>query len=217
MTDSPNPLYAIADELRSIANMGLRFTDVAYDRERYERVLALSARLVSAADGRDADDVLETYRDNLDHVGPNCGAEAVVMREGKILLIRRGDNGLWCMPGGYSDVGEPIARTAQRELQEEAGVTGEVSRLLGFFDSMRWRDRVMAQIYIATFLVDVPDGEPEHSLPETTGVGFFAEGALPQLSPGHDRRVPFVFRLLRDEVPVPYFDRPEASRDPPAN
>ena len=210
---TPDPLYAIADELRTIADMGLRFTEATYDRERYERLLSLSARLVSAADGRNADEVLAAYRDNLAHVSPNCGAEAVVMRDGKMLLIRRGDNGLWAMPGGYTDVGESISRTAQRELEEEAGISGEVTRLLGFFDSMRWRDQVMAQIYIATFLVVAPDGNPTHSPPETTDIGLFAENDLPPLSPGHDRRVPLVFRLLRGDVPVPYFDPPDASRD----
>lgn len=192
--------------------MGLRFTDDTFNRERYERILSLSARLVSEAGGRDADEALAVYRDNLDHFSPNCGAEAVVMRDGKILLIRRGDNGLWCMPGGYTDVGEPIARTAQRELQEEAGLSGKVTRMLGFFDSRVWRDQVVTQIYTAMFLVDAPDGEPEHSLPETTDTGFFAEDGLPPLTPGHDKRVPFVFRLLRDEVPVPFFDRPDSDK-----
>lgn len=202
----PAPLYRIADELRSIANMGLRFTEETYDRERYERILEVSARLGSEADGRDADEILAEYRNNLTHVSPNCGAEAVVMRDEKILLVRRGDNSLWCMPGGYTDVGEPIARTAQRELQEEAGITGEVKQLLGFFDSLLWREQVMAQMYIATFLVEAPDGQPKHSLPETTDAGFFAENELPPLSTGHDTRVPFVFRLLRGDVPTPYFD-----------
>lgn len=214
---TPGPLYTIADELRSIADMGLRFTEEAYDRERYERILALSARLVNAADGRDPADVLAIYQDNLSHVSPNCGGEAVVIRDGKILLIRRGDNGLWAMPGGFTDVGETIARTAQRELQEEAGIVGEVTRMLGIFDSLRWRDQVMAQIYTATFLVDAPDGNPVHSLPETTDVGFFAEDELPPLSTGHNKRVPLVFRLLRGELPLPYFDKPEKSGDSPTD
>ena len=41
---------------------------------------------------------------------------------------------------------------------------------------------------------------------------IFAEDDLPPLSPGHDRRVPFVFRLLRDEVPAPYFDQPVSDK-----
>jgi hypothetical protein len=38
-------LYEIADELRSIANMGLLYTHNDYDRERYLKVQLLSARL----------------------------------------------------------------------------------------------------------------------------------------------------------------------------
>ena len=36
---------------------------------------------------------------------------------------------------------------------------------------------------------------------------YFAEDRLPPLSPGHDARVPTVFRLARGEVPTPFFDR----------
>ncbi len=42
---------------------------------------------------------------------------------------------------------------------------------------------------------------------ETLGVGFFAKDHLPELSVGHDLRVPFAFKLLRGEVPLPFFDR----------
>ncbi|MBE0697661.1 MAG: NUDIX hydrolase N-terminal domain-containing protein, partial [Anaerolineaceae bacterium] len=41
-------LYQIADELRSIASIGLRYTEQGYDKERYEQVLKASARLVAA-------------------------------------------------------------------------------------------------------------------------------------------------------------------------
>jgi hypothetical protein len=37
-------------------------------------------------------------------------------------------------------------------------------------------------------------------------VGFFGEDELPPLSPGHDRRTPFLFRLLRGEEAIPYLD-----------
>jgi hypothetical protein len=40
---STDELYQIADELRSIASLGLNFTQNPYDVERYERILAASA------------------------------------------------------------------------------------------------------------------------------------------------------------------------------
>lgn len=67
-----------------------------------------------------------------------------------------------------------------------------------------------AQAYFAIFLVVADDGEPEAG-PETTGVGFYAERELPELSPGHHIEVPLAFRLYRNEVPAPYFDPPSRS------
>jgi hypothetical protein len=53
------------------------------------------------------------------------------------------------------------------------------------------------------------EGEPLPDGMETTDVRLFAEDALPPLAPGHDLRVPVVYRMLRGELPVPYYDDPE--------
>lgn len=93
-------MYLIADELRTIANLGLRLTENQFDHGRYERVLAASARLVAALDKRSPDELLEQFRGDLTHVSPFIAANAAVFRDGQILLIRREDNGLWALPGG---------------------------------------------------------------------------------------------------------------------
>ena len=54
--------------------------------------------------------------------------------------------------------------------------------------------------------MEIADDQPPIAGPETTDVSFFAEDALPELSPGHVRRVPMVFKLARGDEPVPYFD-----------
>ena len=138
-------------------------------------------------------------------------ASAAVFRDGGILLIRREDSGLWALPGGLADVGETLADAAQRELWEEAEVRGKATRLLGIWDSRLIRGQTKAQMYFAVFLVAVEEGEPQ-SGPETTDVGFFAEGELPELHPGHDVVVPLAFKLTREELPVPYFDSGDPAR-----
>ena len=117
-------LYRIADELRAVANLGLKYAEHPDDRERYKRVLSASARLVAAVEERPPDEVLSGFEDNLDHISPNAGANAAVFRDGRILLIRRADNGLWALPGGLVEVGETLAEAACRELLEEAGIRG---------------------------------------------------------------------------------------------
>ena len=128
-------LYALADELRTIANLGLHYSPRPHDRAAFERVLRASAGLIAAVEDGSEEDVFAAMRSNPAHVSPGLGAEAVVARDGRLLLIRRADNGLWALPGGLVDVGETPAQAALRELREEAGLSGRVTRLLGMFDS----------------------------------------------------------------------------------
>ena len=205
MPDANDDLYRIADDLRAIASLGLRYAQNRYDTERYEHVLAASARLLAALQQRPQHEVLAKYKDNLGYLTPMVGAESAVFRDGQVLLIRREDDGLWALPGGATEVGETWAESAVRELREEANVEGRATRLLGIFDSRLWGTRTTSHLYHAVFLVEAEDPTPVAG-PETTGVGYFPEGNLPSLSPGHDKRIPLVFKLLRDEVPVPYID-----------
>ncbi len=204
--DVTGEMYLIADELRSIADLGLHYAQDDYDNHRYHRVRSLSARLVAAIENRPPGDVIEEYREPWMHATPFVCAEAAVLREGRILLIRREDNGLWAMPGGATEVGETWAESVERELSEETGVQGTATKLLGVFDSRLWRSRPRQQIYVSVWLVELADNQTPVAGPETTGVGFFAEDALPDLSPGHRLRVPAVFKLLRGDMPIPYFD-----------
>lgn len=199
MTLATETFYQIADELRALAGLGLTYTTNAYDRERYTRILAASARLVATLDDRDPTEVRAVFADNLQHVSPLAGAEAAVFRDGKLLLIRRHDDGLWALPGGLVEVGETLAEAAERELQEEVGIEGRAIRLLGIFDSRRSQSRTKAQLYHAVFQVEADHAEPATS-PEATAVGFFAEDGLPPLSAGHHLRVPRVFALARDKA-----------------
>ena len=56
----------------------------------------------------------------------------VVVHEGKLLLVRRGQEpgkGLWSVPGGRVEAGESLAEACVREVREETGldvVAGEV-------------------------------------------------------------------------------------------
>jgi len=208
-------LYEIADELRAIANIGLRFCENGYDQERYQHILAASARLVAAVENASADEILAAYQANLTHVSPLQGVEAAVFREGKILLIQRQDDSLWALPGGLAEVGETLAQAVERELWEEAGLSGKAVELLGIFDSRLWHSSSRMQITHFVFRVETQDGPAvrpgsdfsvsPHN--EVLGTGFFGEEELPPLSRGHDARVPMVFRLNRAEVPATFFDR----------
>jgi len=74
------------------------------------------------------DTVVETYRN------PFPTADIVVIREGRVLLIRRAapPEG-WALPGGFIDYGESAEAAARRELAEETSLRARELSLLGVY------------------------------------------------------------------------------------
>jgi 8-oxo-dGTP pyrophosphatase MutT (NUDIX family) len=205
MEDTYEKLYLVADELRTIANYGLMHQKNEYDRERLYQVLSASARMISILDNRSPDDVISEYKSDMNHVSPLIGAEAAVFRDNRLLLIRRHDNKLWAVPGGKTDVGETLKEAATRELKEETGLTGKVTRLLGIFDSRIWKSNDKLHLYHVIFEVSTGNESPTKTK-EALDWRFFGSDELPELSPGHDTRVPLLFKLHRGDIVTPFLD-----------
>ncbi len=72
------------------------------------------------------------------HVVPSVVAVSVDDAE-RVVLTRRAVapfRGLWVMPGGQIDLGEPIARAILREVREEIGIDVVVGALLDVFEHL---------------------------------------------------------------------------------
>lgn len=57
--------------------------------------------------------------------------------DGQVLLIRRGDNGLWAIPGGAQELGETPSQAVVREVREETGLEVEVTGIDGIYSDPR--------------------------------------------------------------------------------
>ncbi|MFF0293905.1 NUDIX hydrolase [Kitasatospora sp. NPDC004614] len=57
----------------------------------------------------------------------------VVGEDGRVLLQRRTDNGMWALPGGRMDVGESLAGCGIRETREETGLDIEITGIVGTY------------------------------------------------------------------------------------
>ncbi|MEU8121321.1 NUDIX domain-containing protein [Spirillospora sp. NPDC049024] len=62
---------------------------------------------------------------------------AVRDERGRVLLIKRTDNGLWALPGGAQDIGESVEDAAIREVREETGINVGITGLSGIYSDPR--------------------------------------------------------------------------------
>jgi 8-oxo-dGTP diphosphatase len=68
---------------------------------------------------------------------PLVGVGAVIIEEGRVLLVKRGHPplaGEWSIPGGVLELGETLRQAAAREAQEETCLTVDPTELLGVYD-----------------------------------------------------------------------------------
>ncbi|PKK84671.1 MAG: NUDIX hydrolase [candidate division Zixibacteria bacterium HGW-Zixibacteria-1] len=76
-------------------------------------------------DGRDRLRCLNDKCDFIYYHNPIPAAGAIVVEEGKILLVKRAVMprvGWWCIPAGFMEWSEHPSQTAVREVQEETGL-----------------------------------------------------------------------------------------------
>lgn len=97
--------------------------------------------------------VLETYNHRPRRICSGCGfvdfhnpvpaAGAIVIKDGRLLLVRRAEQPYkndWCIPAGYMEWDESPRRCAERELKEETGLdirAGEVFEVYSGTDDPR--------------------------------------------------------------------------------
>ena len=70
---------------------------------------------------------------------PVVGIGAIILRGGKILLEKRGNEpaqGQWTIPGGVVEVGESLEGAVARETKEETGLTVRSSSLIDVVDQV---------------------------------------------------------------------------------
>ncbi|MEB3269868.1 MAG: NUDIX hydrolase [Leptolyngbya sp.] len=107
------------------------------------------------------------------------------LADGRVVLVRRRDNGLWSLPGGIVDWGEDIATAARRELAEETGLTlTALGPLVGIYSAPD-RDPRFHSVCVA--VVAEVTGTPHISdQAEILEVGHFQRDELLRLPLSHD-------------------------------
>jgi len=117
------------------------------------------------------------------YANPALVVDAVWIRYGKVLLVRRGQppfRGMWALPGGFVELRETVEAAVVRELREETGLTARPDRLVGVYSG--------------------PDRDPRKP---TTSVAFLmaGRGGVPQ---GADDAASAAWVTLRQARPLAF-------------
>jgi 8-oxo-dGTP diphosphatase len=93
---------------------------------------------------------------------PMVGIGAVIVEDGRVLLVRRGHEplkGHWSLPGGVLEVGESLHAGLVREVKEETGLTVEPIELIELLDRIhRDGERIRYHYVIADYLCRIAGG-----------------------------------------------------------
>lgn len=123
------------DEIRTIAQNGLSHSETAYEIRRYEQILDIVSEYYGEALDMPPASVREQLREEFGHITPKVGAAAVIFDEQeRVLLMRRSDTDLWCLPSGMTEPGESTEETAIRETKEDSGLDVAIQQFVGLYE-----------------------------------------------------------------------------------
>jgi ADP-ribose pyrophosphatase YjhB (NUDIX family) len=103
--------------------------------------------------------------------------------DGRVLLIRRADNGHWALPAGALEIGESIAEAATREVFEETGLIATGLTPFALYTGAKYTNTNMYghtyQLHITAFRIDEWQGDLVRQTDETVDAAYFPTDALP--------------------------------------
>ena len=117
------------------------------------------------------------------NTGYNIGVGGAVVRDGRLLLVRRASRrgrGNWQLPGGFIEPDETIEQGVVREVLEESGVVAEVEGVLGLRN--RYDPELGNGVYIILLLRPV-SGELRADGREVDRAEFFTLDQIRELNP----------------------------------
>lgn len=127
---------------------------------------------------------------------PSLTCDGLVLREGKVLLVKRGREpfqGCYALPGGFVEYGENTENCVVREVKEETGLETEVVRLLGSYSEMGRDPRG----HFVTLLYLLRErGGALLAGDDAESAGFHDASRLPEMAFDHDKMVRDAIRAM---------------------
>jgi ADP-ribose pyrophosphatase YjhB (NUDIX family) len=109
--------------------------------------------------------------------------------EGRVLLQKRTDFGVWGLPSGSCEIGENVMTTVRREVKEETNLDVEDARLFGLYTgpdhTVQFPNGDRMQNFAVVFVVEDWSGYLRADNDEGSDVRFFSLSELPGMVPWH--------------------------------
>ena len=115
------------------------------------------------------------------NTGYNLGVGGAVVLDNRLLLVRRASRrgrGNWQVPGGFVEPDETIENAVVREVQEEAGILGEVQGVIGLRN--RCDPDMGNSLYIVLLMTPI-SGEPTPDMEEVDRAEYLSLEQIDQL------------------------------------
>ena len=216
--DFTRDLVRWSEALAAIARTGLGFTQSLYEKERFEEVLHVAADIKAAADDalevrREQDHFVQEWMESVGEGVPGYVTPKVAIGvichddEGRILLVKRPDSGIWLYPTGWADVGYSPSEVAVKEVLEETGIECVPEQVIAVIDGQRMGFTRFG-MYMILFHCRAVGGSLQGHPLDTAGVGFFAEDDLPWPTAGASWWGPMAFAAIRGEKLAAAFEPP---------
>ncbi|MDZ7369825.1 MAG: NUDIX hydrolase [candidate division KSB1 bacterium] len=197
-----------AREIQALAQTGLTFAHNEYEIDRNRRLMEIAAEIAAYHTDFGKEELLADMLAQPGYATPKIDVRSAVLQDGRILLVKERQDGLWCMPGGWVDVGEGPAEAAAREVREESGYIVEPVKVVAVCDANRTgRPLQLYHAFKIIFLCRLVGGNALDSY-ETEGADFFSFDSLPPLSENrtHRRHLDMVRAHLIDPSTPTFFD-----------
>lgn len=175
-----NDINGLYQKLNAIAQTGLTFSKDVFDTERYESLRHIATQLMASRFDIDPETLHHVTESG--YATPKTDVRAFILRDGKLLMVREAEDGLWSLPGGWADVGDTPSTAVCREVAEETGLQVKATKLLGVWDrNLHGHPPLPWHVYKLIFLCEETGGSLAINH-ETTSLGFFDINELPPLS-----------------------------------
>lgn len=168
--------YAI--EIQSIAQAGLAYVKDEYDKERYERLRDIAAKMLVLKSDLPLNKVKDLFCNETGYPTPKVDTRAAVFKDNQILLVQE-KNGTWSLPGGWCDVDQSIGQNVVKETNEEAGLQVKPVKLIAVQDRNLHNEPIYAYGIVKVFVLCELLGGNFKENSETIQSQYFSLDQLP--------------------------------------